>query len=496
MTNLQDLLLRAPNGVAFDSRAVRDGQLFFAIPGTIADGSSFVEEAFRKGATAAVVSRALSDSRRNELGNIGKVIAVDDVRETLAHVAAMYYGRPSRRMLTIGVTGTNGKTSTTWIIAQALARLRGSSAYVGTLGFATFGKNEALEDAATTTPDAIALQKFLHEAVRSGTKTVAMETSSHALDQRRVDAIDWDACVFTNLTRDHLDYHETLKRYGDAKARLFLTLLPASEKKKRHAIVNVDDPFGNDLADRISLPVVRCSAARGTKSDVQVLSHEGDLERTTMEVSIFGARTIITTQLIGDYNIENTISAAATLAVLEFPLGEIQTALAQVPPVPGRLERIGGRGIQIFVDYAHTPDALVKAQQSLRKLATQRLITVFGCGGDRDRGKRPVMGKVVAELSDLAVVTSDNPRSESPDAIIEDVLPGMKQVSGSRYVVEPDRKEAIRKAIGQSEPGDVILLAGKGHETYQEIQGVKYPFDDRQVARELLSITSSQKGSL
>ena len=320
-----------------------------------------------------------------------------------------------------------------------------------------------------------------------------MEVSSHALDQSRSFGTAWDAAVFTNITRDHLDYHKSFEAYQQAKCRLFSAELRASNKARKFAIINADDPAAEVIAAAAAAnaELIYCSAKADRRSQARLISYRGDTSGTKVEIDVFGKRIKIDAQLVGEYNALNILTAAATLAAVgKFSNEEISRALSEVAPVPGRLELVGQSKIRVYVDYAHTPDALERAQGSLRGITAGRLITVFGCGGDRDRGKRPLMGEAVARFSDYAVVTSDNPRTEPPEKIIEDIIPGVDGVRRERskflYSVDADRRSAIKRAIEEARPGDAVLIAGKGHEDYQEIHGKKYPFSDVVVSREIL----------
>ncbi|HET9470449.1 MAG TPA: UDP-N-acetylmuramoyl-L-alanyl-D-glutamate--2,6-diaminopimelate ligase [Usitatibacter sp.] len=474
-----------------DSRAVKMGSVFAAYPGTVRDGRAFIADAIGRGAAAIVWERqGFTWNPRWTLPNV----AVEGLRARISGIAGHAYGNPSDALWMAGVTGTNGKTSVSQWIAAALDRLGRRSAVIGTLGNGLVGERS---EARNTTPDAIVLQRLLAEYLRRGARHVAMEVSSHGLDQERVAGIKYDVAVFTNLTRDHLDYHGTMDAYAEAKYRLF------SARGLTHAVVNVDDEWGARFAGRLAasgLEVVTYGVAPGggaakrprlRASDV-LLSDAGVRFRVDSE---WGAGTV-ETPVLGAFNVSNLLAVAGALVAAGIAFEEALPAIAALAPVPGRLERLGGGTAPLVViDYAHTPDALEKALQALRHVLDStalrnpsrgrgRLICVFGCGGDRDAGKRPLMGEAAARLADQVIVTSDNPRNEDPKAIIAQVLAG---IPGGRAEAMEDRQVAIFSAVHQAAAGDAVLLAGKGHETYQEIAGARHPFSDREVAAAALA---------
>ncbi|MBC8021811.1 MAG: UDP-N-acetylmuramoyl-L-alanyl-D-glutamate--2,6-diaminopimelate ligase [Burkholderiales bacterium] len=454
-----------------DSRNVKMGSIFVAYPGSVQDGRAYISEAIARGATAVIWEMSgFSWKEAWEIPNLG----VENLRERISEIAGHLYGNPSDSMWMAGVTGTNGKTSVSQWVAAALDRTGRRSAVLGTLGNGLVGERA---EAKNTTPDPIVLQRLLADYLRRGARHVAMEVSSHGLDQGRVSGIKYDAAVFTNLTRDHLDYHGSMQAYGEAKARLFEARGISSR------VVNVDDEFGAALAKRFGDAITygtrgkpRLLASRIALSDAGVRFHV-DSEWGGAEVRA-GA--------LGAFNVSNLLAVLGTLLAAGLRFDEAVAAVGTLEAVPGRLERVGGGNMPlVVVDYAHTPDALEKALEALRPAvaAGHRLFCVFGCGGDRDPGKRPLMGAAAARLSDHVVVTSDNPRSESPAEIIRQVVAG---IPGEAEAIE-DRQVAIFSAVHHATPGDVVLLAGKGHETYQEIAGVRHPFDDREVARAALA---------
>lgn len=492
----------AVEALAIHSGAVTPGALFFGIPGSKTDGAKFLEDAVLRGAVAAVLTERSAGEKaalRERFPAIA-LLFVNDIRGALSTIAARFYGEPAAKMLTIGVTGTNGKTSVSWILAEALARLGRPSAYIGTLGVRQLGPDGELiagEETVNTTPDPSVIHSMLAECYARGARSAVIEATSGGLVQRRTAAVPWDGALFTNLTRDHLDIHGTMEEYGAAKRLLFFDELRRSSKPQRVAVVNIDDPFGAELARDLvaEVPAIRVitysTAGEGAAADATVVRSGGSLSRTSLDCIILGEPLRLESSLIGLFNVANLVGAATMLRALGFPASEVERAIAQVPQVPGRLELVSDGAVHVVVDYAHTPDALVKAQRSLRELGSKRLITVFGCGGDRDRGKRPLMARAVEEHADVAVVTSDNPRTEDPQQILSDIAVGFGagQPAGSRCEVRlnVDRRSAIGEAIACAQSGDIVLIAGKGHEDYQEIQGVKHPFSDQEICRSLLS---------
>jgi UDP-N-acetylmuramoyl-L-alanyl-D-glutamate--2,6-diaminopimelate ligase len=454
-----------------DSRAVKLGSIFVAYPGTTRDGRSFIGEAVARGAAAVIWERhGFTWDERWEVPNLG----VENLRSRVSEIAGHVYGNPSESLWMAGVTGTNGKTSVSQWIAAASDALGRRSAVIGTLGNGLVGERV---EGKNTTPDPIVLQRLLAEYLRRGARNVAMEVSSHGLDQARVAGIRYDVAVFTNLTRDHLDYHGTMEAYAEAKYRLF------SARGLRQAVVNVDDPTGAAFAQRLAgsgLELVTFGTANGARlhATQASLSEAGVRFRVEGE---YGAAEV-RARVLGAFNISNLLAVLGALLAQGIAFDDAVRAVSALEPVPGRLERVGGgERPLVVIDYAHTPDALDKALTALKPTvaAGHRLVCVFGCGGDRDPGKRPLMGSAAARLADQLVVTSDNPRSEDPHAIIEQILAGIPP--GHAEAIE-DRQVAIFSAVHHARAGDVVLLAGKGHETYQEIAGVRHPFNDREVA--------------
>ncbi|TMA65773.1 MAG: UDP-N-acetylmuramoyl-L-alanyl-D-glutamate--2,6-diaminopimelate ligase [Deltaproteobacteria bacterium] len=473
-------------GIATDSRAVRPGEAFFALPGLRTDGRRHVAEAVARGARVIVAEGEVAAK-----GGV-PVVSVAAVRRVLAHAAARLAGEPSAGLTLVGVTGTNGKTSTTFILEAIWLAAGLRAGVIGTVGYRFAGLDRP---APLTTPEAPVLQGLLAEMRRAGTTQVAMEVSSHALAQERVVGCRFDAAVFTNLTRDHLDFHGDLDRYYRAKAGLFLEHLAAGRKPDPAAVVNIDDPAGARLADEVQTRCLR--VGRAEHADVRPLDIETTLAGTRGMLSLGGRRLPFRTRLVGAPQVENILGAAAAAWALGVPSEAIAAGLAAVAPPPGRLERFDGPGFTVMVDYAHTPDALARVLTVLRPLTPGRLVVVFGCGGDRDPGKRPMMGEAAARLSDVVILTSDNPRTEDPLRILEAIEAGVgragmptlgKPAPGGRgYLVEADRRAAIALAIRLARPGDLVLVAGKGHEDYQIVGYEKRHLDDREEVRRALA---------
>ena len=462
-------------GLAIDSRKVRPGDLFLAYPGRRSDGRAHIPEAIAAGASAVLweSSGFQWNAAAWKVANAG----VTDLQSQVGEIASRFFDHPSRNMWLAGVTGTNGKTSCSHWIAQSMTRLGRKTAVIGTLGSGFTGE---LNDAANTTPDALELQSTLAALRGRGAAGCAMEVSSHGIDQGRINGTEFDVALFTNLSRDHLDYHKTMEDYGAAKAKLFRW------PNLRHAVVNVDDPFGSELArsiDRSSVNVLGYGFGRG-----EIAGHNLDLSTRGLKLEIqtpWGAAQL-SSPLVGEFNAVNLLGVLGVLIAADVPLRDAVNALAQVEPVAGRMQMVRLPNLPLaVVDYAHTPDALEKALHTLRKLLAPgaKLHCVFGCGGDRDPGKRPLMGEIATALSDWAVITSDNPRSEDPHAIIADIVAG----AHPNHEIEADRSRAIFRALQLAGPLDAVLIAGKGHETYQEIGMQRLPFDDVEVARAALA---------
>ena len=479
------------SGLTQDSHALRAGDAFVALAGAKHHGIEFAPQAVGRGASAVIAETRAADPHAT-LGG-APVVWIDDLRLRLGEIAAHFFGDPSAAMTVVGVTGTSGKTSTVQLLAQAFTQLGKRAATIGTLGA---GMHGAIHAGERTTPDVIRVHGLMAEFRDAGATDVAMEVSSHALDQHRVDGIHFDVAVFTNLTRDHLDYHGTMEAYGAAKAKLF------AWPNLRAAVINVDDAFGQALAIGFQRnqrhpghglagsqihgrkKLLRCGIdtadADIRAGDVRTHSDGIDFRLVTPwgEAPVHSA-------LLGRFNVANLLAVAGVLGVLDVPFAQIRAALEALQPINGRMNRLGGGALPlVVVDYSHKPDALEQVLAALRAHCNGILVCVFGCGGDRDVGKRPIMGAIAERMADVVIVTDDNPRGEDGDAIVAQIVAGMR--APERATVERDRARAIDIAIAQARAGDAVLIAGKGHETYQEIGGAKHPFDDLQVARATL----------
>jgi UDP-N-acetylmuramoyl-L-alanyl-D-glutamate--2,6-diaminopimelate ligase len=464
-------------GLSLDSRVVAKGDAFVALQGGREHGVAFAPKALASGASI-VIAETGAGSSSSEAGD--SVLWVDGLREKLGAVAARFFGDPSRNLRITGVTGTNGKTSVVQLMAQALTILGRRAATIGTLGSGMHGVINAGE---RTTPDAINQQRLLASFLEQRASDVAMEVSSHALDQGRVNGVIFRVAVFTNLTRDHLDYHGDMDAYGAAKRKLF------TMHGLGAAVVNVDDAFGRQLVS--SLPATTRTiryAIDDESADVRAIEIETHADGLRFILQTPWGEGRIETRLLGHFNVSNLLAVAASLGALDHPFDRLCQALSGLDPVNGRMSRLGGKAQQplVVVDYAHTPDALEQALTSLRAHCVGTLICVFGCGGERDRGKRPQMAAIAERLADRVIVTDDNPRGEDGDAIVAAIMDGFDDIAGVR--VERDRAKAIQRSIVEARKDDIVLIAGKGHESYQEIAGVRYPFDDLDVARLALGV--------
>lgn len=459
-------------GLTIDSRTVGQGMCYIAIPGTKVDGVSFVPAAIEAGAVAVVSEKACTP----EAKQAGVTwIRVADAHEAAGLLGSAWNGHPSRHLSVVGVTGTNGKTTTTFIIHSIFKKIWQRAGLIGTV----YCDNGAQRIESTlTTPGALDLQNLLGDMLDNGCRGVAMEVSSQALSQKRAAGIEFDVAVFSNLTQDHLDYHHTMEEYFQAKVSLFEQMANQSKgrgRKKPVAVVNIDDAYGKRLAEMFSSRLTVKTYGFSVGADFRMLSHSVSVRGSEYELTYKDKSYLVRVPLIGRFNMYNSAAALAGAVCAGVTVRDAVAGIADCPQVPGRLELAGARcGIQAFVDYAHTPDALENVCRTLKELSSKRLITVFGCGGDRDAGKRPLMGSVAARLSDICIVTSDNPRSEDPASIIEQIVSGMP----AGTVSIPDRIEAIRAAVELGRKGDIVLIAGKGHENYQEMAGGRIDFSD------------------
>ena len=460
-------------GIAYDSRQVEPGYLFVCISGFKTDGHLYIDQAIKNGASAILIEKAIDHI------DAVTIIMTANNRKALALLASNFYGRPSHNMKVIGITGTNGKTTTTHLIKAILEEAGLKTGLMGTLYARVDDKTI---DFGHTTPEAPEVEKFMEICQENKAQYVVMEVSSHALDLYRVNCIDFNIAVFTNLTQDHLDYHNNMEKYQASKLKLFnmITL-----ENKNFVVVNADDNYSGDFIQAAKAKVYTYGLSNN--SDIKATNVKIDLKGSQFTLSFKGSTTNIKVKLIGMFSIYNVLAAIAVSLGEGISLEIIKTALEKVNGVPGRFEQVDeGQDFTVVVDYAHTPDGLENILKTGRQLTTNRIITVFGCGGDRDRGKRPLMGEVAARYSDFCVVTSDNPRSEDPEAIINDIVPGLDRVKDSRYAIVIDRREAINHAVHLARPGDLLIIAGKGHETYQLVKDKVLDFDDRKVAIEFL----------
>ena len=464
---------RDVTAVCYDSRKAAAGSLFVALPGEKADGSQFIDQAIDRGAVAVVSEQPGLTPRATH-------IQVKNAREALADLAAAFFRQPARRLKVAGVTGTNGKTTTAFLIKHILDAEFLRCGLIGTVRYIV-GDREL--PAARTTPESADVHELLWQMRSAGCKSCAMEVSSHAMVLERVRGVEFDAAVFTNLTQDHLDFHKTMDAYFEAKAKLF-TQVRDQQHKKGRGVVNIDDRHGQMLHDRMHRELEMITFGMGRAAQFRAGGVKMDFGGTTYQLEALGKSHLVRLPLIGGFNVSNSLAAIATAHALGVSVRAAVTALAGAPAVPGRLQAVPAqKPFRVFVDYAHTDDALTNVLRTLRELDPRRVITVFGCGGNRDRAKRPRMAAAVDELSDHAIVTSDNPRREDPMQIIADIRPGFRRLVPE---IVPDRKEAIYHAIAMARPRDIILIAGKGHEAYQEFADHTVPFDDAAIAASAL----------
>src|SRR5947199_1963862 len=462
---------RPVENISYDSRRVQRNTLFVALRGEKADGHQFIAQAINKGASVIVAERDEKDPRVT-------CLVVEDTRAALADFSATFYGHPARKLKLAAVTGTNGKTTTTFLIKHIC---ESDGLRCGLIGTVRYEIGERLLPAIRTTPESLDLQELLAQIANAGCSAAAMEVSSHALAQDRTRGLEWNVAVFTNLTQDHLDFHQTMENYFEAKAGLFTGLAEQNQKTKPVAIVNIDDRYGQQLLGRIDKNVSVVTYGMGSRADFRASSYRAEFSGTSYQLDARGKSYLVRLPLIGRFNVTNSIAALAAADALGIHLRSAVLGLAKVPQVPGRLELVPAkRQFQVFVDYAHTPDALGNVLKTLRDLQPNRLIAVFGCGGNRDRQKRPLMAEMADRLADYSIITSDNPRKEDPSAIITEVEKGFRS---NRYEKIVDRTQAIDRAVALARPRDIVLIAGKGHENYQEFGDYTIPFDDIQVAR-------------
>lgn len=465
---------RQVESIAYDSRRVGKNSLFVALRGEKVDGHNFIDQAIEKGASVIVTDHILPQPRAT-------VVQVNNTRTALADLAVAFYDRPVRKLKMAGVTGTNGKTTTSFLIKHICdnAGLR-----CGLIGTVRYEIGERILPATRTTPESLDLQELLAQMVNAGCKAATMEVSSHAIAQDRTRGLEFDVAVFTNLTQDHLDFHGTMENYFHAKLKLFTGLAAQQMKKKSTAVVNIDDSYGQRILDNLDKDFPVVTYGQGARTDFRASNYRADFNGTSYQLDARGKSYLVRLPLIGRFNVANSLGALAAASSLGVSLREAVLSLSRAPQVPGRLEAVPAkRQFHVFVDYAHTPDALLNVIKTLRELSPRKLIVVFGCGGDRDRAKRPLMAAAVDQNADFGIITSDNPRKEDPDAIIAEVEKGFRS---ERYEKITDRAQAIARAIALAQPRDIVLIAGKGHETYQEFADHTIPFDDVQIARRAL----------
>jgi UDP-N-acetylmuramyl-tripeptide synthetase len=494
--------------IHYRAQEVQPGGMFVAIEGQTADGHDFMHQALKRGAAAIVTQKEPPQPFLNELRaaspkNRPIIIRVPNTRIALADLAVRFFDHPSQRMTLIGITGTNGKTTVAYLIESILLRAGFKVGVIGTINYHYGDKTFANP---MTTPESLDLQSILSHMQRDGATHVVAEASSHAMDLYRIKNCWFDAAAFTNLSQDHLDFHGDMQSYWSSKKRLFTEYLTTGPKKENaSAVINCDDARGRELAGSLPMPVVKTGSA--PDCEIRPENIRCNLNGTAGKVAAPGGSFNFKTPLVGIHNVENILSATGVASVLNIASDTIKAGIEALSAIPGRLEPIENKtGRFVYVDYAHTPDALENAVSALKKIAPARIICVFGCGGDRDKKKRPLMGEIVARLCDLSIVTSDNPRTENPAAIIDQILPGVRKTDGLEYstidlktgfkakgyAVEPDRRRAIELGILASRPGDAVIIAGKGHETYQILGTTAVAFDDREEAGKVLRAMGGQ----
>jgi UDP-N-acetylmuramoyl-L-alanyl-D-glutamate--2,6-diaminopimelate ligase len=473
----------AISSLAYDSRRVEDGGAYFCIRGFVTDGHLYAAEAVSRGAVAVFAERILDE----EISPRAMTVFVDDTREALAKCSSKFYGDPSASMKLIGITGTNGKTTTAYLVERIFRENGLATGLIGTVENHISGR---VEPVVRTTPESLDLQRLFRRMVENGVSLTAMEVSSHALELHRVDGCDFDTVVFTNLTQDHLDFHLSLEEYFGAKRRLFED---GEFGTSRVALVNSDDQFGRRLLSETKLE--RMSFGIGEEADVRAVDVEVSEKGNRFLIVHRDLRIPVRTRLQGRFNVYNCVAAAAVGLQYGVDAAKIASGLESLRGVPGRFENIDcGQQFTAIVDYAHTPDGIRSLLEACREVAEGKVIIVVGCGGDRDRGKRSLMGRAAVEMSDICVITSDNPRSEDPEQIIEMILEGVRgEYSTDRYTVEPDRRDAIRAAVRLADSSDMVVVAGKGHESGQIFADRVIPFDDRQVLRDCIEEITGEK---
>ncbi len=468
-------------GIAYNSKKVKDNYIFVAIKGTKLDGHDFINEAIERGAKCIVVSK-----RPSIIPSDITEIVVDDTKETLSEIANIYYNYPSKKLKIVGITGTNGKTTTSFIIKEILNECGEKTGLIGTI-FYEIGERKIIST--NTTPESLDLLEMFSDMIKNECKWVVMEVSSHGIDQKRIEGIEFDSCIFTNIaSHEHLDYHKTFKNYLNAKLLLFAKYLKESSKKEKYGIINLDSPYSKSF-----IKVCRKSGieyitfGKHKNSKIKLLNYKIEKDGNLIEVEIEKEKFGFKSKIYGLGNVYNLLSAIAFSYTYKIPYEKIQKALLKIENIPGRFEFINeGQDFSVIVDYAHTHHALKNLLLSVKSLNPRRIILIFGCGGDRDKSKRPLMGKIAVKMADYVIITSDNPRSEDPQKIIEDIQAGIPFYLKRKYVAIPDRREAIYQGISMAKTNDCVVIAGKGHEAFQILKDVIIPFDDREEARKVI----------
>lgn len=457
--------------LTIDSRKAEEGTLFFCIYGLHTDGHKYIPSAFEKGCRAVVCERDVEN-----LPEGITAVRTENTRALLCQVAKGFYGDPSSKFSLIGVTGTNGKTSTTYFMESVLNTIGRKTGVIGTIEIRMDGKKMPLHLATSTTPDTIELNEIFRAMADEGVQEVVMEVSSHSLELKKVDGLNFEVAIFTNLTQDHLDFHGTMENYAAAKAKLFTMC--------KNAVINIDDEWSKVMLEAAKCPVTTFGI--DSDGDVRAENVVYYMDRSTFDVSLDGKVYSFELHVPGRFSVYNALGVIAAARMLNIPADKIVEGINAIKGVPGRIQNIpNDKGFNVIVDYAHTPDGVEKILRSVREFTEGRIITVFGCGGDRDRTKRPIMGRLAAELGDISIITSDNPRSEEPMDILKEIEVGVKPVSDA-YELIVDRREAIYRAVALAKPGDSVVIAGKGHEDYEIFKDKTIHFDDAEVAKEAL----------
>jgi len=468
-------------GIAYDSRKVKENYIFVAIKGTKLDGHNFINEAIERGAKCIVVSK-----RPSVIPSDITEILVDDTKETLSEIANIYYEFPSKKLNVIGITGTNGKTTTSFIIKEILTEAGFKTGIIGTI-FYEIGERRIMST--NTTPESFDLIEMFSEMIKNNCKFVVMEVSSHGIDQKRIEGIDFNTGIFTNIaSHEHLDYHKTFKNYLNSKLLLFTRYLKNSSKKEKYAIINIDSPYSKTFikgCKKSGLDFI--TFGKNKNSTIKLLNYRIEKDGNLIEVQIENKKLTFKSKIYGLGNVYNLLAGIAFSYVYKIPDEIVQKTFLKIDNVPGRFEFINeGQDFSVIVDYAHTHHALKNLLISVKSLNPRRIILIFGCGGDRDKSKRPLMGKIAVKMADYVIITSDNPRSEDPLKIIKDIQAGIPFYLKKKYVAIPDRKEAIYQGISMAKSNDCVVIAGKGHEAFQILKDVTIPFDDREEAKKAI----------